>query len=74
MSPLVFYQQQADQQKAAANASPLQNVKERCQRASDAWAALADRTERSENSRRETASTKLLSGLNENPDRGFAEV
>lgn len=72
MSPLLFYRQQAEQQKAAADASPLQNVRERCQRASDAWSALAARTERGDKARLEAASAKLLQGQSENPDGGFA--
>lgn len=72
MSILLFYRDQAEQQQAAADASPLQNVRERCQRASGAWAALADRTERGEKARLEAASAKLLQGISENPDRGFA--
>ena len=72
MSPLLFYRQQAQHQQAAADASTLQNLKERCQRASDAWAALAERAERGDNARLEAASTKLLNGMSENPDRGFA--
>jgi hypothetical protein len=51
MSSLLFYQEQAAQQQAAAEAATLQNVRERCQRAADSWAALAERTERIENGR-----------------------
>lgn len=72
MSPLLFYRQQADQQRAAADAATLENVKERYQRASDGWAALAARTERGDNARLEAASAKLLHGTSENPDRGLA--
>lgn len=46
MTPLQFYREQAAQQKVAADAATLQNVRERCQRASDAWAALAAKSER----------------------------
>ena len=60
MSPLHFYQEQAAQQKAAADAATLQNVRERCERAADAWSALAARTERSETARLQAASAKLL--------------
>lgn len=72
MSPLLFYREQTQQQQAAADAATLQNVKERCQRASDAWAALAARAERGDNARLEAASNKLLAGMSENPDRGLA--
>lgn len=41
MTPLQFYREQAAQQQAAADAATLQNVRERCQRAASAWAALA---------------------------------
>ena len=48
MKPLQFYQEQAAQQKAAADAATLQNVRERCQRAADSWAALASKSEQAE--------------------------
>lgn len=74
MSPLLFYREQAAQQRAAADAATLQNVRERCKRASDAWTALAVRSERADYARLQTATDKLLNGINENPDRGSAEV
>ncbi|MBU3078849.1 hypothetical protein [Sphingomonas quercus] len=62
MSALHFYQDQAAKQQLAADAATLENVRERCQRASDAWAALAVRTERTDNARIQAASAKLLTG------------
>ena len=58
MSPLIFYREQAAQQQIAADAATLQNVRERCQRAAEAWAALADRSERADNTRIQAASDK----------------
>lgn len=72
MSSLHFYQTQAAQQQLAADTSPLENVRERCQRAADAWTALAVRCERAEIARLQVASDKLLKSQSENPDRGFA--
>lgn len=72
MSPSQFYRSQAAEQQLAASAASLLNVRERCQRASNAWAALADRSERSDHARTQTAAEKLLAGLSENPDRGLA--
>ena len=59
MSPLIFYREQAAQQQIAADAATLQNVRERCQRAADAWTALADRSERADTTRIQAASDKL---------------
>lgn len=72
MSTLPFYRQQAEQQQAAADASSLENVRERCQRASDAWVALADRIARVDKARAEATYAKLIRGMSENPDRGLA--
>ena len=71
MSPSQFYRSQATEQQFAADAAVLQNVRQRCERASNAWAALADRSERSD-ARIQAASEKQLTGLSENPDRGLA--
>ena len=46
MSPLAFYLEQAAQQRVLAEDATLANVRERCQRAADAWAKLADQSER----------------------------
>ena len=59
MSSLLFYREQAAQQQAAADAATLKNVRERCQRAADAWAILAAKSELAENGRRQTALDKL---------------
>ena len=72
MSMLSFYREQAATQQAAADAASLENVRDRCQRAADAWEVLAARCETAETARLEAASHKLLAGSNENPDRGTA--
>jgi hypothetical protein len=36
-----FYRQQAAEQKIAADAATLDNVRERCERAAEAWESLA---------------------------------
>jgi hypothetical protein len=74
MSPLLFYRQQAAQQQAAADAATLQNVRERCQRASDAWAALALRSERADAARLQAAADKLTEELSPNADRGSPAI
>jgi len=74
MSPSQFYRSQATEQQLAADAATLQNVRERCARASNAWAALAYRSERSDTARTRTASANMLATLSENPDRGLATV
>lgn len=71
MSPLIFYREQAARQRAAAEEASLENVRERCQRASDAWAALAVRTERADNGRRQAATDKLSKEAGETLDREF---
>ncbi|MDT7933553.1 MAG: hypothetical protein RQ833_02980 [Sphingomonadaceae bacterium] len=58
MSPIVFYREQAAQQQLAADAAALQNVRERCQRASDAWTALAERSEKSQTFRDTIATSR----------------
>lgn len=55
MSPTLFYRDQAEQQQQAANAAALENVRDRCQRASNAWTALAARSERGDVARSESA-------------------
>lgn len=54
-----FYQEQAAAQQRAADGAMLENVRDRCQRASDAWLALAQRSERSEVARDRAAAEKL---------------
>ena len=65
MSPLLFYREQAALQKQAADTATLDNVRERCQRAADAWAQLAARGERAEEARAQTAAEKLLARTDE---------
>jgi len=69
MSPSDFYRKQAAQQKAAADAATLENVRERCQRAHDAWAALAAKSERVAQQR---AASQKISETSENRHDGFA--
>ncbi len=51
MSMLIFYREQEAQQQGEADAAVLDNVRERCQRAADAWRVLADRIERADTMR-----------------------
>ena len=51
MSPAIFYREQAAHQKAQADGATLDNVRNRCQRASDAWTALAARSEAADSAR-----------------------
>jgi hypothetical protein len=51
MSMLIFYREQAAQQQGEADAALLDNVRNRCQRAADAWRVLADRIERADSMR-----------------------
>lgn len=55
MSPTVFYRAQAEQQQRAADDAVLENVRDRCQRASDAWSQLAARSERADTGRARAA-------------------
>lgn len=72
MSSLPLYREQAAQQQAAADAATLENVRDRRQRASNAWTALAVRSERADRARLQAATDKLLNGMSENPDLGAA--
>lgn len=58
MSPTLFYREQAEQQQQAADDAALENVRDRCQRASNAWTALAKRSERGEAIRIQSAVAK----------------
>ena len=69
MTPLQFYRDQAAQQKTAADAATLQNVRDRCQRASAAWAALATRSERIELQR---AASQMFDNAKKNQQNGPA--
>ncbi len=71
MSPSQFYRAQAVQQQSAADAAILLNVRDRCQRAADAWGALATRSENTDTSR---ALNRLAEDANEIPDRGSASA
>ncbi len=51
MSMLIFYREQEAQQQGEADAALLDNVRDRCQRAADAWRVLADRMERADTMR-----------------------
>jgi hypothetical protein len=51
MSMLIFYREQEAQQQGEADAALLDNVRDRCQRAADAWRMLADRIERADSMR-----------------------
>ena len=57
MTPMLFYCYQAEQRWRAANKVALENVKERCRRASDAWAAFSKRSERNEVARAQGGAT-----------------
>jgi hypothetical protein len=59
MSPTMFYREQAEQQQQAANGAALENVRDRCQRASNAWTALAKRSERGDMARSESAARHI---------------
>ena len=61
MTAPLFYRAQAEQQQQAADDAALENVRERCQRASDAWSALARRSERNDVGRSYAAAGKLAS-------------
>jgi hypothetical protein len=74
MSPLLFYREQAVQQQGAADGAALDNVRDRCQRAANAWTALADRSERFEAARARTVADKLTHDLSLNPDRALADA
>ena len=74
MTTSIFYRQQASDQQVAADAATLDNVRDRCQSASAAWAALAVRSERADAARVQSVSDKLLNGMSENPDLGCASA
>lgn len=60
MSPTLFYRAQAEQQQRAADDAELDNVRERCQRTSNAWEALAQRSERGDVTRHAAAASTNL--------------
>jgi len=57
-SNLEFFLARVAQARAEAEAATLDHVRERCRRSEAAWAALADRAERSERMRAEEADRK----------------
>jgi hypothetical protein len=57
-STLNFYLARVEQARVEAEAATLGHVRERCQRAEAAWAALADRAIRSERLRADEAIRK----------------
>ena len=69
MSILQFYRDQAAEQRIAAQAATLSNVRERCERAANAWDTLAARTDQLETLRSgrsdQTLTDALLGGLSE---------
>lgn len=69
MSQLQFYREQAAQQRAAADAATLQNVRERCLRAANTWATLAAKSEQAERLR--DAAQKPVNAI-EIPNDAFA--
>ncbi|WP_144037143.1 hypothetical protein [Sphingomonas sp. TZW2008] len=71
---LQLYRNEAARQRLAAEASTLRNVRERCERAAQAWDALAGRSERADATRTKAAADKLLGDPSENPDRGLAAL
>ena len=58
MSPTNFYNEQAAEQQRAADDAGLDNVRDRCQRAANAWTALAVRSERGDAARERSAAEK----------------
>lgn len=62
MTTTLFYRGQAEQQQQAADDAALENVRERCQRASNAWSALARRSERTKGARSHAAAEKRADG------------
>lgn len=69
---LQFYRDEAARQRSAGDASPLQNVRERCERAALALDALAIRSERADAARVKAASEKLWAESSASPDPGPA--
>ena len=68
---LPLYRNEAARQRSAAEASPLQNVREQCERAAQAWEALAVRSERADAARIKAAASKLPADPSEKPDRAL---
>jgi len=75
MSMLIFYREQAAQQQGEADAAMLDNVRDRCQRAADAWRVLAERIERADTMRAtrlaesgDMTAAELTADADEDPD------
>ena len=49
----LFYRKQAETERANAADAPLDNVRERCERAAQSWDAMAARAERTDTLRRQ---------------------
>jgi hypothetical protein len=62
-SNLEFFRARAAQAGAEADAATLDHVRERCRRSEAAWAALADRAERSDQMRAAEAERKASNSL-----------
>ena len=63
MSELETYQSRAAECRAQAEAATLQNVKDRCLRAEEAWNGMAQRLQRHERMRAESAAAKTEEAL-----------
>ena len=57
---LEFYRARAEQCRVEADAATLDNVRDRCLRAEEAWIRMAERVERTEAMRRDKEETHLL--------------
>ena len=62
-SNLDFYLARAAQARAEAEAATLTHVRERCLRSEEAWTAMAERAERSEQRKAAEAQRKAEAGL-----------
>ena len=63
MSDLPFYRTRRDEMQKAADDATLENVRDRCQRAADAFSELAARAERAEMTREQERQRKAAAGL-----------
>jgi hypothetical protein len=62
-SNLQFFLARAAQAREEGEAATLDHVRDRCRRSEEAWTALADRAQRSENLREAEAVRKAAQGL-----------
>ena len=58
-----FYREQARREQGAADGADLANVRDRCQRAADAWSRLADRLDHAARLRAAAKTTELTDAL-----------